>query len=194
MADTPFGLSFGNPSMYMGKSPLAEIGKALKTGLMVGAVEKSGLRSYLDGLGVKANKDGKFGFEMPKAAPAGAVPPIANGIQGTSPAFQGGFGGPVAPPQASAQAMQPAAPPSDPAGVVVTPIPEVNLAPPPDAGSKILDGTFQPQSVDLTNKTDFNPAFQQTGYNQMLNTGNEYQQMPGYGKLKKAFEKFGGTA
>ena len=30
MADTPFGLSFGQPSKYMGQSPLADIGKALK--------------------------------------------------------------------------------------------------------------------------------------------------------------------
>ena len=29
-AETPFGASFGDPRRYMGQSPLAEIGKALK--------------------------------------------------------------------------------------------------------------------------------------------------------------------
>jgi electron transfer flavoprotein beta subunit len=33
---------------------------------------------------------------------------------------------------------------------------------------------------------------QQTGYNTMLATGNEYQQMPGYGKLAKAMQGMAG--
>jgi xylulokinase len=53
MADTPFGLSFGNPAKYMGSSPLAEIGKAAKTGLVLYGLQQTGAIDALDKLGVK---------------------------------------------------------------------------------------------------------------------------------------------
>ena len=182
MADTPFGLSFGNPSRYMGQSPLAEIGKAAKTGLMIYGLEKSGIRQKLDDWGIEISQQGNASVK--KQTPAGAVPPIAQGTQGTSPAMQGGFGGPVVPPQATQQ-VAPVSP-ATPEGVVVTPIPEIGISQPPaDAGSKILDGTYQNQSsVDVKNPTDFNPVAMQDDEQKRL-TGNEYQQVPGYGKLAK---------
>jgi hypothetical protein len=189
MADTPFGLSFGNPHMYMGKSPLAEIGKAAKTGLMITALQKSGAIDALDKFGVKANKDGGFGFNnAPKATPAGAIAP---GIQGTSAALAGGFG-PAVPPQNAAMSsgapMVPAATNATPEQVA--PQPEVDFDPPPapDAGHQILDNVINVPVSDVSNKMDFNPSAQQTGYNQMLATGNEYQQAPGYGKIAKTLQ------
>lgn len=41
-AESPFGLSFGDPRKYMGQSPLAEIGKAAKTLLTGYALKESG--------------------------------------------------------------------------------------------------------------------------------------------------------
>ena len=56
-ADVPFGLSFGDPRRYMGQSPLAEIGKALKTGLVGYAIQESGLEKMLNEKGVKKYHD-----------------------------------------------------------------------------------------------------------------------------------------
>jgi hypothetical protein len=170
MADTPFGLSFGNPSKYMGQSPLAEVGKAVKTGLVGYGIQKSGLESWLNEKGMNRNKQGGYEYK----APANAVVP------------QGSMANPVVPPQA--KTIQPVNPASDPAGVVVNPIPEVNFSPPPDIGERILNDNWYEPISDLTNKTDFNPVAQQTGYNQMLVTGNEYQQAPGYGKLAQTLQ------
>ena len=182
MADTPFGLSFGNPSKYMGQSPLAEIGKAAKTGLMIYGLQKSGIIDALNKAGINQNKQGGFGFEMPKTAPEGAIAP---GMQGTSPAMGGGFG-PAVPPQAANAPLIPPATSAVPPEVA--PQPKIDLGPPPDVGDQILDDKWHVPVSDLSNKTDFNPVAQQTGYNQMLNTGNEYRKTPGYGKLAKTVQ------
>ena len=41
MATAPFGESFGDPRRYMGQSPFANIGQALKTGGILYGLEKS---------------------------------------------------------------------------------------------------------------------------------------------------------
>jgi hypothetical protein len=183
MADTPFGLSFGNPSMYMGKSPLADIGKALKTGLMVGALESSGAIKYLDSLGVKPDESGKFGYKQSGIAPPAPI----TSSPGISP--DGVFG--VNPMQAQPMTFGGQAPstqnPEAQTGFTAPVTPMQDLS--PDAGQQILDGSYKPP-VSFNNM-DFNPSAQQTGYNTMLATGNEYQQAPGYGKLKKAAQMFG---
>jgi len=69
-AETPFGASFGDPRRYMGQSPLAEIGKALKTGGILYGLQKSGAIEALDKMGIKS--DGKGGFNLPTTQPAGA--------------------------------------------------------------------------------------------------------------------------
>jgi len=170
MADTPFGLSFGNPSKYMGQSPLAEIGKAAKTGLMIYGLQKSGAIDALNKMGINPNKQGGFSVDVPKGNPA--VPPISPVNSAVAP---------VSP--AVVQPMIPeaigAVPPE------VAPQPQIDLGPPPDAGEKILNNDWNVPVSDLSNPTDFNPVTQQAGYNQMLKTGNEYQQNPGYGKITK---------
>jgi len=174
-AETPFGASFGDPRRYMGQSPLAEIGKALKTGGILYGLQKSGAIEALDKLGIKS--DGKGGFNLPTTQPAGAVPPTMQPMGTRS----------IAPPQLGA--APPVAPPMS--GAEVTPLPDSGPSnvqintfapPPPDAGRQILEGTFQPQSsvIDVTNETDFNPFVPDTG-NQVALTGNEYQQTPGFG-------------
>jgi hypothetical protein len=83
-ADAPFGLSFGNPAKYMGQSPLAEIGKAAKTGLILYGLQQSGAIEALDKLGVKPNAAGTFSYNNP-ATPTGAVPPVGVAAQPVVP-------------------------------------------------------------------------------------------------------------
>lgn len=197
-AETPFGASFGDPRRYMGQSPLAQIGQAAKTGLMLYGLQKSGAIDALDNLGIKADNKGGFSFNN---KPAGSVPPITSGSTGVN--ADGVWG--ANPMQKSPMSFeQPVAPiaPTAPAGVQVTPISpgapsnvQLNTLPPPppvDAGRQILDGTFRPQSsVDLQNPTDFNPLAPDSS-NQFAVSGNDYQQVPGYGKLQKIAGQFFG--
>jgi hypothetical protein len=172
-AETPFGASFGDPRRYMGKSPLAEIGNAAKTFLTGYAIQESGLEKFLNEKGVKKNQQGGYSYN----APAGAVPPVA----GASAAVQ--------PPQPMVpQAAQP--------GVMAAPVPDSNT-PPADIGEQILNGTwtgFPPAPTgptSLRNPTDFNPLAPDTS-NQFAVSGNDYQQIPGYGKLQNIAGQFMG--
>ena len=187
-AETPFGLSFGDPRRYMGQSPLAEAGKALKTGLVLTALQKSGAIKALDNLGVKQNEQGGFSYQMPK--PAGAVPPTTRSMSPQPVAPQLGAMPPAAVPPAAPDAAIPPAP-----GVQVTPLGQeapsnvqINTfaPPPPDAGQQLLNNTFRPQSsaVDVTNETDFSPFVPDMG-NQVAISPDDYKNAPGYGKLQK---------
>jgi hypothetical protein len=56
--------------------------------------------------------------------------------------------------------------------------------PPPDAGRQVLDNMYKPQSaVDVKNDSDFNPLGPEVS-NQVALTGNEYQQIPGFGSAQ----------
>jgi hypothetical protein len=186
-----FAESFGDPRRYMGQSPLAEIGKALKTGGILYGLQKSGAIEALDKMGIKADGKGGFGYQPQK--PAGSVPPTGQPMSPQPVAPQLGAALPVAP-----TAVPPAAPDAS-VGVQVTPVPDAGPSnfqintltpPPPDAGRQILDGTFRPQSsaVDVTNPTDFNTFAPDTG-NQVALTGNEYQQIPGFGSAQDKANK-----
>lgn len=190
-AETPFGASFGDPRRYMGQSPLAEIGKALKTGLILTGLEKSGAIKALDNLGIKSDSKGGFSFG---STPAGAVPPITSGSTGVNADGVWGSNPMPVSPMTLNQPVMPAAP-VPPTGVQVTPLGQdaqsnvqLNTLPPPppaNAGQQILDGTFRPQSaVDVKNETDFNPLAPDAS-NQFAVSGNDYQQIPSYGKLQK---------
>lgn len=173
MADTPFGLSFGNPAKYMGQSPLAEAGKALKTGAILWGLQQTGAISALDKLGVKPNQAGGFSYNNP-TAPTGSVPPMAAAA-------------PVAPVVPAPTAVQPVVPNA------ATPMQTApaTTTPPANIGVDILDGKYhgaEVSSVDPQAQRDFNTYVPQTGYNTMLATGNEYQQMPGYGNLNKVMQ------
>ncbi len=196
MATAPFGESFGDPRRYMGQSPLAEVGKAAKTALTLYGLEKSGAIKALDNMGLKS--DGKGGFTYNK--PAGSVPPITSGTGGVN--ADGVFGTnpmPVSPMTFNQPAMPVA--PVPPMGAQVTPLGQdapsnvqINTfaPPPPDAGLQILDGTFRPQSsVDVKNDTDFNPLAPDAS-NQFAVSGNDYQQIPSYGKLQRIAGQFMG--
>lgn len=123
MADTPFGLSFGNPAKYMGQSPLAEAGKALKTGAVLWGLQQTGAISALDKLGVKPNQAGGFSYSNP-TAPTGSVPPMAS----SSPVT------PVVPAPAGVQPVAPNA---------ATPMQTApTTTPPPTIGVDILDGKY----------------------------------------------------
>jgi hypothetical protein len=195
-AETPFGASFGDPRQYMGKSPLAQIGQAAKLGLVLTGLHKSGAIKALDNMGVKLDDKGTFSYKPP----AGAVPPITSGPGGVN--ADGVFGTnpmPVSPMTFNQPAMPVAPVPT--MGAQVTPLGQdapsnvqINTfaPPPPDAGRQILDGTFRPQSsVDVRNPTDFNPLAPDAS-NQFAVSGNDYQQIPGYGKLQKIAGQFMG--
>lgn len=172
--DVPFGLSFGNPSKYMGQSPLADIGKAAKGFGVAYGLQKLGAVDFLNNLGIKPDATGAYKFNAPAGS---AAPPAAVN------------------PKASAAPMMP--PPVD-NGVVVTPVssgaPVIQMTPPPDIGNKILEGddSWQHSSVDPQAERDSLILPQQAGYNQMLQTGNEYKQAPGFGSAKNAVMKMFG--
>jgi hypothetical protein len=195
---TPFGESFADPRRYMGQSPLAQVGQALKTGGILYGLQKSGAIAALDKMGIKS--DGKGGFGYQTQTPAGSVPPITSGSGGVN--ASGVFGTnpmPISPSSLSQPVM--GASPVLPTGVQITPFGQdapsnvqMNTLPPPqDAGRQILEGTFRPQSsaADIQNDTDFNPLAPDTS-NQFAVSGNDYQQIPSYGKLQKIAGKFMG--
>jgi hypothetical protein len=170
-AETPFGLSFGDPRRYMGKSPLAEVGNAAKTFLTGHALKESGLTDYLNSLS--------------KKQPQGAVAPSA-------PAATA-----IQPPQANVAPMMPVAP-QGPVVQSATPVDApTSLDMPSDIGNQILDGTwtgFPPAPTgptSLKNPTDFNPLAPDTS-NQFAVSGNDYMNVPGYGKLQKIAGQFMG--
>ena len=177
-ADVPFGLSFGNPAKYMGQSPLAEIGKAAKTGLVLYGLQQTGAIEALDKLGVKPNQAGTFSFNNP-AAPTGSVPSVGVAKQ------------PVMP-----NANVPMA--NAPTPAIATPVYDnapMSTTPPANIGFDVLDGKFNGIETSFVNpqaQRDSLVLPPQTGYNTMLATGNEYQQVPGYGKLAKAMQGMAG--
>ena len=190
MADVPFGLTFGNPNKYIGSSG---VGPAIKAGLTAYGMQKSGLTDFLNNL----NK---------KPSPDGSVPPLGGASGADMDVYSSGFGG-MPPPEAvnpnanafneqaqnqvnlnksmipNASVVPGAVAPS--AGVQVTPVPD-NL--PADIGHQILDGndSWQHSAVNPQAERDSLVLPQQVGYNTPLQTGNEYQQVPGYGSAKKA--------
>lgn len=185
MADTPFGLSFGQPSRYMGQSPLADIGKAVKTGLMAYGLQKSGAVDWLNKQGISQNKQGGWGFN----SPTGSVAPPMGASGADMDMMTSGYG-PAVPPQPDSGTAQMETAPfvadtNPPAG---PPAQVAPMTPPADIGNKILEGddSWQHSAVNLQAQHDSLVLPQQAGYNQMLQTGNEYQQVPGYGSLKKA--------
>ena len=165
MATQGFGASFGDPSKYMGQSPLADIGKALKTFGMISALEKSGAVDFLNKLNVKQNEAGKFGV-------TGAVPPTTQSAVPVSPAMPAAISTPVEQPQIT---------PTTPASQSM--------------GLDVLDDKFYgaPTSfVNPMNINDFNPVPLQDGYTQQLAGDNNYQSIPGYGNTVKKFMQFVG--
>jgi len=180
-AESPFGLSFGDPRKYMGQSPLAEIGKAAKTLLTGYALKESGFTDYLNNFGKKPEQTVVQGavplpkeFDKYLAPTAPAAPAAVQPIQPT--------GAPILPQSTQGAAQQ---------GVVVTPIPD---APPVDIGEQILDGKWDGYQApvvsptSLKNPTDFNPLAPDTS-NQFAVSGNDYMNVPGYGSLKEKMGK-----
>jgi len=187
MADTPFGASFGNPAKYMGQSPLAEAGKALKTGAILWGLQQTGAIDALDKMGIKPTQSGGFSYNS-SGTPAGAVSPVGATGADMDAFTSGNYGGPVMPPSDATQ-------PAIPNAMMPTAPSPMSTTPPANVGVDILDGKYHGNEQSYVNpqaQRDFNPYVPQTGYNTMLATGNEYQQMPGYGKLAKAMQAFGG--
>ena len=191
MADTPFGLTFGNPSKYMGSSG---IGQAIKTGLTAYGMQKSGLTDWLNDLNKKPEGQTVVQGSVPLPAsfnkylsPVPPEPSTSAGVNPNSDAFtqqaqnQFNLNKNMTPAFASDGISGAVAP-----GVVVSPV--MDSTPPPDIGHKILDGddSWQHSAVDPQAARDSLVLPQQQVAEAPRLTGNEYQQVPGYGSLKKA--------
>jgi hypothetical protein len=191
-ATTPFGESFGNygdPRRYMGqgKSPGKKIEQFVakhKDNPVLGAlgISLSGLLAEPSPAPVPAPVLGQ-GISAPAIPPVGINPNLAN---------RSGEG--IAP--GSFQMPELFKKPN-------LTLPQIGTATP--ASNSDLDGdgqvdsfwgvqstsspkpTITPQSsaVDVRNKTDFNPLAPDAS-NQFAVSGNDYQQIPGFGKLQKA--------
>jgi hypothetical protein len=146
MADTPFGLSFGQPSRYMGQSPLAEIGKAAKTGLMAYGLQKSGAVDWLNKQGLSQNKQGGWGFNAPAGS---AAPPV--GASGADMDMMSSGYGPAIPPQPSSGTVPFVGNTNLPAG---QPVQSAPITFPPDIGNKILEGddSWQHSGLNMPNQ------------------------------------------
>jgi hypothetical protein len=204
MADTPFAESFGDPRKYMNQNPgLVEAGKALKTGAAIWGLQQTGVIDALDKMGVKPTQSGGFSFSMPNS-PAGSVAPVAPPALGAAPPVNPNAGAFAQQAQnqvnlnqsmnANTGSIQGAAvpqPSND--GVVITPVnmgspPAIPMTMPPDAGKQLLDGSEDWLHGSVNPQASHDSLVlppQQTAEAPRL-TGNEYQQVPGYGSLKKA--------
>jgi hypothetical protein len=71
----------------------------------------------------------------------------------------------------------------------------MSTTPPAHIGVDGLDGKYNGNEQSFVNpqaQRDFNPFVPQATPNPVALTGNEYQQLPGYGKLAKAFQGMAG--
>ena len=174
----------------------------MKSAGLAYGIEKSGARQFLDDMGVEMTDKGGFSL---KKKPEGSVPPITSGSTGVNPDGVWGTNPMQRSPMSFSQtpgAVPPTAMAPTGAGVQVTPLGQeptsnvqtITFQPPhPQSGMQILDNTFKPQSsvANPQAERDFNP-FVPDRSNQMAISGNDYQQVPGYGKLAKMAQMFGG--
>jgi hypothetical protein len=192
MADS-FASSFGDPRKYMGQSPLAEVGKALKTGAVLWGLQQSGAIKALDKLGIKPTQSGGFSYNN-SPNPAGSVPPMATAGAGMGAPASGNSGAPAVPPVDRTQPVMPNAP----TPAIATPVYDsapMSTTPPANIGVDVLDGKYHGNEQSFVNpqaQRDFNPYMLQDTNNPVALTGNEYQQIPGYGTLGKAIKGFVG--
>jgi hypothetical protein len=210
MATESFGVSFGNPSKYIGSNPgIARAAQALKIGGSIYLMDKSGFTGFLDNLGIK-QKNGEYTFD--NSAPAASVSPVAASTPAPVPE------GSAAPPVAMAPVAVPPAP------AVVPPTPQRPLGSPDFPGSPVgplfskdrdfapaTSGVTEPQAepvptpriqgvdiltgkqISVANPNDFDPR-ENYGYTTQLASGSEFSQQPGYMKPRKTMSNlFGGA-
>lgn len=167
-AETPFALSFGSygdPRRYMNKG----ISPGKKIEAAVAKIKNSPLANLA---GILLADGG--GSESPSPVPA---PALGQGVSvPTVPSIglNANIPGAVAPSAAPIPQVAPSVMPAQDA----------------DGDGQIDDfwgvkATTPVSSVDVKNDTDFNPLAPDTS-NQFAVSGNDYQQIPGYGKLQKA--------
>jgi hypothetical protein len=207
MATEGFGASFGNPSKYMGQSPLSDIGSALKAFGMATALEKSGAKDWLNSLGIKQNAEGKLKIQGSAPAPMASAAPVRPGAS-------------LAPMPLSTPSVAPMAAESTSVGNDVLDgnfhgVPTIDFINDPLKNPlfKPQSGFLMPQTSGVTtpeaapvstprlestpisavNPNDYDPR-ENYGYTQQLASGNEYQNTPGYGSTAKKMSSFFGMA
>ena len=168
MATQGFGASFGDPSRYMGKSPLARIGEASKKIGAAYLIQQSGLENFLNNsLGIKKDNEGNYTVN-------GAAPPPNKGVVPVSPAMPATISAPVGQPQ-----ITPASPASQ------------------SIGHDVMDDKYYGPPTSFVNpmsNNDFNPFPLQDGYTQQLAGDYDYQSTPGYGSAVNKLKMFAGMA
>ena len=168
MATQSFGASFGDPSRYMGKSPLARIGEASKKIGAAYLIQESGLENFLNNnFGIKKDNEGNYNVN-------GAAPPPNKGVVPVSPVSPAAVSTPVEQPQ-------------------ITPAPPASQS----IGHDVMDDKYYgpPTSfVNPMNINDFNPVPLQDSNTQQLAGNNDYQSTPGYGSTVKKLMMLAGMA
>ena len=115
------------------------LGKDILTGATAYAIDKSGLKDYLNSIGVSKDEKGTWGYAEPKPKPPTAMPqasPIAGAAApNVAPA-------PVAPVMSAPAPVAPNAGMTIKNGTGIADQPYVPLIKPNDAGSRLLDGDW----------------------------------------------------
>lgn len=176
-AETPFGLSFGtygDPRRYMNKG----ISPGKKVEQFVAKVRNSPLASFI---GIGAAGDGTTApSPVPAPVPAPALGQGVSVPSAPSIGVNANIPGAVAPSAAPMPQVAPSVMPAQDAdgdgqidifwGVKPAAAPQPASAP--------------QSSVDVRNPTDFNPLVPDAS-NQVALTGNEYEQIPGFGSAQE---------
>lgn len=185
MADAPFGTSFGDPRKYIGQSGL---GQAVKSGLLAYGMKKSGLTDWLDQL----NKESKAGAVPGAAVPTATQADVRRVDNQLEPAAPPMASAPVVPPTVGAPAAAPVAP--EPVQAPFTePAPQAEPdIKPNDLGKNWLSGNVS-SFANPQAQRDIVPQMQDD-YTQQLASGNDYQNVPGYGKLMNFAKAMMGAA
>ena len=140
------------------------IGQAVKTGLTAYGMQQSGLTDFLNNLGKKPPQAVDSQQVSQPIAPPSAVAPMAPAVP--------------AAPMAQPEVMQQV--PAEPA--------QPN---PQELGLDWLNGKLSSNYVNPQASRDI-PVAQGGGYTEQLGSGNDYKNVPGYGKLQKVAQAFMG--
>lgn len=196
MADTPFGLSFGNPRQYMGSSGLQNIVDDYKKVATAQLFEKSGLKDFFNNMTSKGDYQApsdytpsggvmpptNYGFSSPQGA---VVPPEGMSGLGMKGTAQQGL---TMPSPVGLSSYQGAQSPYDMAYKANASLTDQSQS---DNASSYLNDAMKVFNVSsFTNPTAqhdvaVNPN-ENYGYTQQLSSGDAYTKMPGYGSLKDA--------
>ena len=125
-------------SQFGSEGAAGGLGKDILSGATAYAIDKSGLKDYLNSIGVSKNDKGTWGYSEPKPPVAATPPvsPVAGAVVPTMPAM------PVAPISSAPAPVAPNDGLTIKNGTGIADQPYVPLIKPNDAGSRLLDNNW----------------------------------------------------